>query len=212
MKALEKECVIILMLGISVLAFGNNFCDLEKDSRWEAIKTLIETGNPYKKEEAIAALVGIGDEASVKEIERLTKDRTPAVVNWALRALGELKSVESIPLISEVFEMNRIREDGHGGGIQISAMDALGEIGSEKAVEILGRALSKVNMNLDSHIVAAMVKIGSESALPFLEEHKVFVEEQLAIAMDDENEFNPFRHIWEEAEKQVNEAIGKIKG
>lgn len=183
----------------------------ERAPELKEIDAKIASGNPYKKQEAIETLVSIGDEASVKAIGQLTEDKTPSVVNRALVALGELKSVESIPLIEEVFEANQIRQDGYGESIRINAVDALGAIGSEKSVDMLGEELSKRNVSFGSHVVGAMEKIGSKKALPYLDSYKTFLDEQLA-NMPRAEEIGEYRYVWEQSAKQVNEAIDKLQG
>lgn len=183
---------------------------IDQTEAWKEIESKIESGNPYKKQEAIETLVSIGDEKSIKTIEQLTEDKTPSVVNRALLALGELKSEESIPLIDKVFEANRIRQDGYGESIRINAVDALGNIGSEKSIDMLGAELSKKNASFGSHVIGAMEKIGSNKALPYLEEYKTFLDEQLS-NLPGAEEIGEYRYVWEQFAKQVNEAIDKIK-
>lgn len=183
----------------------------EQTETWKEINSKIESGNPYKKQEAIETLVAIGDEASVQAIQKLTEDKTPSVINRALVALGELKSEESIPLIDKVFEDNQVRQDGYGESIRINAVDALGAIGSEKSVEMLGNELSKRNVSFGSHVVGALEKIGSAKALPYLEEYNTFFDEQLA-NMPGAEEIGEYRYVWEQSAKQVKEAIEKLKG
>lgn len=185
--------------------------EVEQAEVWKEIDTKIASGNPYRKQEAIETLVAIGDEASIKTIEKLTEDKTPSVVNQALVALGELKNEESIPLINEVFEANRIRQDGYGESIRINAVNALGSIGSEKSVDMLGTELEKRNVSFGTNVVAAIEKIGSPKALPYLEKYKTFLDEQLA-NMPGAEEIGEYRYVWEQAGKQVNEAIEKLKG
>ncbi len=185
---------------------------VERAEIWKEIDSKIDSGNPYRKQEAIEALVAIGDEASIKAIQKLTEDKTPSVINRALVALGELKSVESIPTIDEVFEANRIRQDGYGESIRINAIDALGNIRSEKSVDMLGTELSKKNnASLGAHMVTALEKIGSTKALPYLEEYNTFLDEQLA-NLPGAEEIGEYRYVWEQFSKQVKEAIDKIKG
>lgn len=176
----------------------------------EEIREKIASGNPYRKQEAIEKLIAIGDGISVRQIEELAKDRTPSVVNRALDALGELKSETSIPLIDEVFKTNEIRQDGYGESIRINAINALGEIGSEQSIDMLGAELPKRNLILGSHVVTAMEKIKSEKSLPFLEEYQAFLNEQLA-NMPGAEEVGEYRYVWEQASKQVKEAIDTIK-
>lgn len=183
---------------------------VEKPIISEEISGKIASENPYRKQEAIEELVKIGDEASVRQIEEFANDRTPAVVNSALNALGELKSEASIPLIDEVFKANEVRQDGYGESIRINAIDALGAIGSEKSVDMLGAQLPKRNLILGSYVVTAMGKIGSEKSLPYLEEYQRFLNEQLA-NMPGAEEIGEYRYVWEQADKQVKEAIDKIK-
>ena len=176
----------------------------------DEVKMKIETGNPYRQQEAIDVLVGIGDAAAVAQIEALAKDDTPSVVNRSLQALGELKSEASIPLINEVFAENEIRQDGHGESIRINAVMALGEIGSEESVPLLGEELEKRNVSFGSHVVEAMIRIGSEKSLPYLKEYETFLDEQLA-NMPGADVIGEYRFVWEQAAKQTKEAIEKIK-
>lgn len=185
--------------------------ELEKPIVSDEISAKIDSGNPYRKQEAIEELVTIGDPASIRQIEDLTKDKTPSVVNRALNALGELKSEDSIPLIEEVFNTNEIRQDGYGESIRINAINALGDIGSGKSIDMLGTELSNRNLILSSYIVTALDKIGSEKSLPYLEEYQSFLTEQLA-NMPGAEEIGEYRFVWEQADKQVKETIDKIKG
>jgi len=180
-----------------------------KTKIWEEINAKIDTGNPYRKQEAIEQLISIGDRPSIERIEELTQDNTPAVVNRALSALGELKSAESIPIIEEAFNENEIRQDGYGKSIRINAVNALGEIGSENSVDVLAAALAKKDVSFGSYVVDAMKKIGSKKSLPYLEEYKAFLDNQLENMPKDE-EIGEYRYIWEQADKQVKEAIDQL--
>lgn len=200
-KPIEKEVteeILVEPIGV------------ERTEIWKDVNEKIATGNPYRKQEAIEILVAMGDPESVKEIGKLTEDKTPSVVNRALNALGELKSEESIPLIDQVFEANQIRQDGYGESIRINAVNALGDIGSEKSVDMLSNELSKRNVSFGYYVVEALGKIGSAKSLPQLEEYKTFLNENLANMPQDE-ELGEYRYIWEQSAKQVDEAISKIK-
>lgn len=184
---------------------------VDEEVYMDEIEVKIASGNPYRQQEAIEALVDIGDEASIRQIEALAKDDTPSVVNRALRALGELDSDSSIPLIEEVFEDNRIRQDGHGESIRINAVMALGEIGSEASVDMLGKELGRRNVSFGFHVVEALEKIDSENSLPYLEKYGTFLEDNLA-KLPGAEEIGEYRYVWEQAVERNKEAINSIRG
>lgn len=170
----------------------------------------IATGNPFRKEEAIDLLASLGDTESIAKIEKLTGDPTPAVINHALTALGNLRSENSIPLIKGVIEKNQERPDGYSDSIRIYAIEALGNIQSPKALEILSNELNRKDITINLYVTKALQKIGSKEAIPLLKGYRAFLEGTIK-SIPSTKEEAVLKAFWEEAQRQVDSAISEIE-
>lgn len=164
------------------------------------LKEALLSDNPYMKTDAIVYLEREGSEKSMQTLKGLLWDPTPTVVMEAASALAR-KSDESFTReLIEVFNANRKRVDGYGEPIRVSIIDALGEIGSVDAAELLGEEFfTKGSLMYRDHIVDALARIGGSASSYYLEQY-------LSFLID-----NPPPEDWYEMESAWKQAMEKVQ-
>lgn len=164
--------------------------DMRSEDRYKQLRSI-----PYLEENNAIGL-----------IEELTHDDTPAVINEAIGALARLNSVESVPVLLDVYEENRVREDGYGESIRLQVIDALGDIGSSTSVNFLSNEFKQdESLIYHEHILDALIKINSKDSLPALQGYLENLENN-----PPPDDWIELRFQWNRIKDKVRSAINEI--
>ncbi len=115
----------------------------------------------FVRSAAVEALAGIHRPEVAIYLRNALFDPDSRMVCSALRALARQGHAETIPDIAQAMERNRSRPDGHEMLVLTAAVDALAEIGSDKAVSLLTSELARAtekgwSLEYGSHVVDAL--------------------------------------------------------
>jgi HEAT repeat protein len=131
----------------------------------ELLRCALADESPQVRIGAASALAASGDEAVVADLASLLEDREPRVVVAALRALATwARAVDSDDARSRALLLLSVGL-AHGGSSALAALDALGLIGGEDAVELAHRALASPDPEIAEAAVGCVGAHGSRAAL-----------------------------------------------
>ncbi len=142
--------------------------------RWVAVRVLGQTGHPDAKvpllkliedpmpairAAAAAGLGDLGDKSAASRLAELLKDAAIIVRAAAADSLGQLKVAETVgPLTDALWDAGSYYR-GQSVWARRHYVDALGEIGSKKALPALVRALEDTDPNVVTSALKALRKI-----------------------------------------------------
>lgn len=172
----------------------------------EELKDALRSENPYIKTDAIAYLESNGSERAIMRIQELLFDDSASVVIEAALALGRTSKVGAVKDLVYSFQQNRVRIDGYGEAIRESIIYALGQIGSEEAVPLLGEEFfAQGTLVYRDHIVDALAKIGGRESAYYLEQYLNFLLEN-----PPSDDWKAFKSAWKQAVDKVENTIAFI--
>ncbi|NOY69402.1 MAG: HEAT repeat domain-containing protein [Deltaproteobacteria bacterium] len=134
------------------------------------IKSAIAGDNWRMKTHALLAAGKIGDKSMVPQIlDRLRHDTNRAVKNCAVKALGDLKAKQALPVLLEVLNPETPGVANEPVPDKKLIIGALGKIGDKQAVIPLCRLLfSSRNEEVKNTIAKAIIAIGDSRASLFI--------------------------------------------
>lgn len=173
----------------------------------DQLQESLNSENPYIKSDAIEYLERDKSAASVIKLRNLLFDPSPSVIIETTTALGRLSDASAVEDLMKTFEQNRVRIDGYGEPIRESIIDALGKIGSEEAVPLLGEEFTAQGSILyRDHIVDALANIGGKEATYYLEQYLQFL-----LDNPPPSEWQDLKHVWTQAIHKIENTIAFIQ-
>jgi HEAT repeat protein len=131
----------------------------------ELLRCALADESPQVRIGAATALAASGDAAVVADLASLLEDAEPRVVVAALRALATwARAVDTDDARSRALLLLSVGL-AHGGSSALAALDALGAIGGDDAVELARRALGSADPEIAEAAVGCVGAHGSRAAL-----------------------------------------------
>jgi HEAT repeat protein len=131
----------------------------------ELLRCALADESPQVRIGAATALAASGDPAVVADLASLLEDAEPRVVVAALRALATwVRAIDTDDARSRALLLLSVGL-AHGGSSGLAALDALGAIGGEDAVELARRALTSPDPEIAEAAVGCVGAHGSRAAL-----------------------------------------------
>jgi HEAT repeat protein/CRP-like cAMP-binding protein len=122
---------IIRLLGKS----GNQDC-------FEEIAPFLDHDNIRVKQEVLTATAKIGGSSRKSFLLKALHSVPPQLTGHVISLLGEIPGDSLVVPLADLLEVNSIYQNRHGEELQISICEALGKIGSVKALPILKKVIA----------------------------------------------------------------------
>jgi len=135
---------------------------LEDKRAFETIVKALEGDTPRVRAAAAYALGQLEEKDAILYLKKALQDKDPWVRYFASKSAGEKKDPEVLEILSQMVQNDPANQ------VRISAVEAIGNIGSANAVSILARFIGDDNFDIARTAINALGKVNHPDAITYL--------------------------------------------